>query len=130
MTVAVIQPPVVSEMLLQYLLSLWGVLLHRFRDWAGDCGLLRLRMGHSRVWVVACVPLLREWWAAATFVPSMPCASNAISFRSILASSRLSFAWWFRRACTGLFLPCPLSACRRPLRLFTGRFLLTTVVSS
>ena len=30
-TVAVVQPPVVSEVLLQYLLSLWGVLLHHFR---------------------------------------------------------------------------------------------------
>ena len=97
---------------------------------AGDCGLPRLRMGHARVLVVACLPLLREWRAAATLVPLMPCASTGISFRSILASSRRSFAWWFRRACAGLLLPRPLGACRRPLRLFTGRFLLATVVSS
>ena len=90
---------------------------------AGDCG-------HPWVWVVACLPLLREWRAAATLVPLMPCASAGISFRSILASSRLSFAWWFRRACAGLLLPRPLGACRRPLRLFTGRFLLAAVVSS
>ena len=32
MTVAVVQPPIVSEVLLQYLLSLWGVLLHHFRS--------------------------------------------------------------------------------------------------
>ena len=97
---------------------------------AGGCGLPRLRMGHSRVWVVACLPLLREWLAAATLVLLMPCASTGISFRSILASSKLSFVWWFRRACTGLLLPRPLGASRRPLRLFTGRFLLATVVSS
>ena len=97
---------------------------------AGDCGLPLLRMGHTRVWVVACPPLLRERWAAATLVPLMPCASAGISFRSILASPRLSLAWWIQRACAGLLLLHPLSACRRPLRFFTGRFLLATVVSS
>ena len=97
---------------------------------AGDCGLPLLRRGHARVWVVACPPLLRERRAAATLVPLMPCASAGISFRSILTSSRLSLAWWIRRACAGLLLPRPLSACRRPLRLFTGRFLFATVVSS
>ena len=66
----------------------------------------------------------------ATLTPLMPCASAGISFRSILASSRLSLAWWIRRACAGLLLPRPLGACRRPLRLFSGRFLLVTVVSS
>ena len=59
---------------------------------AGDCGLPLRRMGHVRVWVVACLPLLREWRAAATLVPLTPCASTGISFRSILAPSRLSFA--------------------------------------
>ena len=97
---------------------------------AGNYGLPLLRMGHVRVWVVTCLPLLREWRAAATLVPLMPCASTGISFQSILASSRLSFAWWIRRACAGFLLPRPLCACRRPLRLFTGRFLLATVVSS
>ena len=94
---------------------------------AGDCGLPLLRMGHAQVWVVACLPLLQEWRAAATLVPLMPCASSGISFQSILASSRLSFAWWIQRACAGLLLPRPLGACRRPLRLFTGRFLLAPV---
>ena len=97
---------------------------------AGDCGLPLLRMGHARVWVVACPPLLRERRAAATLVPLLPCASAGISFRSILASFRLSLAWWIWRACGGLLLPRPLGACRRPLRLFTGQFLLATVVSS
>ena len=77
---------------------------------AGDCGLPLLRMGHARVWVVACPPLLRERRAAATLVPLMPCAPAGISFRSILASSRLSLAWWIRRACAGLLLPPPLGA--------------------
>ena len=95
---------------------------------AGDCGLSMLRMGHAWVWVVTCPPLLREKRAAATLVPLMPCASAGISFQSVLASSRLSLAWWIRRACAGLLLSCPLGACRRPLRLFTGRFLLATVV--
>ena len=103
-------------------------LLSGLRD--GDCGLPLLRMGHARIWVVACPPLLQERRAAATLVPLMPCASAGISFRSILASSRLSLAWWIRRACAGLLLPRPLGACRRPLRFFTGRFLLVTVVSS
>ena len=66
---------------------------------AGDCSLPLLRMVHARVWMVACLPPLREWWAAATLVPLMPCASTGISFQSILASSRLSFAWWIRWAC-------------------------------
>ena len=87
---------------------------------AGDCGRPLLRFGHARVWVVSCPPLLRERRAEAALVPWMPCASAGISFRSILASSRLSLAWWFRQACAGLFLPRPLGVCRRPLRLFTG----------
>ena len=97
---------------------------------AGDGGLPLLRIGHARVWVVACPPLLRERRAAATLVPLIPCASAGISFRSILAYSSLYLAWWIRRACAGLLLSCPLGACRRPLQLFTGRFLLATVVSS
>ena len=28
---------------------------------AGDCGLPLLRLVHARVWMVACLPLLREW---------------------------------------------------------------------
>ena len=87
---------------------------------AGDCGLPLLRLGRARVWIVACLPLLREWRGATTLVPLMPCASTGIYFRSVLASSRLSFAWWIRRACAGLLLPRPLGACRSPLRLFTS----------
>ena len=49
----------------------------------------------------------------ATLVPLMPCASTGISFQSILASPRLSFAWWIRRACAGLLLPRPRGACRK-----------------
>ena len=97
---------------------------------AGDCVLLLLRMGHTRVRVVSCPLLLWERRAAATLVPLLPCALAGISFRSILASSRLSLVWWIRRACAGLLLPRPLGACRRPLRFFTGRFLLAPVVSS
>ena len=52
---------------------------------AGDCGLPLLRIGHARVWVVACPPLLRERRTAAPLVPLIPCASAGISFRSILA---------------------------------------------
>ena len=59
---------------------------------AGDCGLPLLWMGHARVWVVACPPLLRERRAAATLVPLMPHASAGITFRSVLASSRLYFS--------------------------------------
>ena len=57
---------------------------------AGDCGLPLLQIGHARVWVVACPPLLRERRAAATLVPLMPCALAGIFFRLVLASSRLS----------------------------------------
>ena len=62
---------------------------------AGDCGLLLLRLGRARVWLVDCLPLLREWRAATTLVPLMPCASTGISFRSILASAGLSFGSGF-----------------------------------
>ena len=62
---------------------------------AGDCGLpLRGRV-HARVWMVACLPLLRVWWTAPSHVPLKLCASTGIYFRSILASSRLSFVWVF-----------------------------------
>ena len=72
---------------------------------AGVYGLPLLRIGHARVWVVGCPPLLRERRAAAALVPLMPCASAGISFRSIMASSRLSSVWWIRRACAVLLLP-------------------------
>ena len=64
---------------------------------AGDCGLplRRRRRVHARVWMVACLPLLREWWTALSRVPLMLCASTGIYFRSVLASSRLSFVWVF-----------------------------------
>ena len=41
---------------------------------AGDCGLPQLWMGHAQVWVVTYLPVLREWRAAATLLPLMPCA--------------------------------------------------------
>ena len=62
---------------------------------AGDRGLPLLRMGHARVWVVACPPLLRERRTEASLVPLMPCALAGISFRSILASSRLPYRGGF-----------------------------------
>ena len=97
---------------------------------AGDCGLPLRRRVHARVWLVACLPLLREWRTATSLVPLMLCASTGIYFRSILASSRLSFVWDFSGLVQDLLLPRPLSACRSPLRLFTGWFLLAVVVSS
>ena len=48
-----------------------------------------------RVWMVACLPLLQEWRTATSRVPLMLCALTGIYFRSILASSRLSFVWVF-----------------------------------
>ena len=87
---------------------------------AGDYGLPLRRLVHARVWMVACLPLLREWRTVMSHVPLMLCASTGIYFRSVLASSRLSFVWWFRRACAGRLLPRPLGVCRSPLRLFTG----------
>ena len=62
---------------------------------AGDCGLPLRRRVHARVWLVACLPLLREWRTATSHVPLMLCASTGIYFRSILASSTLSFVWVF-----------------------------------
>ena len=77
---------------------------------AGDCGLPLRRLVHARVWMVACPPLLWGWRTAPSRVPLMPCASTKIYFRSILASCRLSFEWWFRRAwqvfsCLALSVP-------------------------
>ena len=77
---------------------------------AGDCGLPLRRLVHARVWMVACRSLLREWQTAPSRVPLMVCASTEIYFRSILASSRLSFEWWFQRAwqvfsCLALLVP-------------------------
>ena len=43
---------------------------------AGDCVLPLRRRIHARVWMVACLPLLREWQTATSHVPSMLCASN------------------------------------------------------
>ena len=63
--------------------------------WAGDCGLPLRRRVHERVLMVACLPLLRMWRTAPSHIPLMLCASTGIYFRSILASSRLSFVWVF-----------------------------------
>ena len=62
---------------------------------AGDCGLPLWRRVHPRVLLVACLPLLRVWRTAPSHIPLMLCASTGIYFRSILASSRLSFVWVF-----------------------------------
>ena len=62
---------------------------------AGDGGLPQRRRVLARVWMVACLPLLRVWRTAPSRVPLMLCASTGIYFRSILASSRLSFVWVF-----------------------------------
>ena len=37
--------------------------------WAGDCGLPLRRWIHVRVWLVACLPLLREWRTATSPYP-------------------------------------------------------------
>ena len=80
---------------------------------AGDCGLpLRRRGVHARVLMVACLPL--------SHIPLMLCASTGIYFRSILASSRLSFVWFFSGFVQVLSCLAPLGACRSPLRLCTG----------
>ena len=62
---------------------------------AGDCGIPLRRRVHVRVLMVACLPLLRVWRTAPSHIPLMLCASTGIYFRSILASSRLSFVWVF-----------------------------------
>ena len=61
----------------------------------GDCGLPLWRRVHTRVLMVACLPLLRVWQTAPSHIPLMLCASTGIYFRSLLASSRLSFVWVF-----------------------------------
>ena len=62
---------------------------------AGDCGLPLRRRVHARVLMVACLPLLRVWRTVPSHIPLMLCASPGNYFRSILASSRLSFVWVF-----------------------------------
>ena len=62
---------------------------------AGDCGLPLRRWVHERVLMAACLPLLRVWRTAPSHIPLMLCVSTGIYFRSILASSRISFVWVF-----------------------------------
>ena len=47
---------------------------------AGDCGLPLWRRVHVWVWMVACLPLLREWRTVTSHVPLMLCASTRIFF--------------------------------------------------
>ena len=61
---------------------------------AGDGGLPLRQRVHARVLMVTCLPL-RVWRTALSHIPLMLCASTVIYFRSILASSRLSFVWVF-----------------------------------
>ena len=61
----------------------------------GDCDLPLRQRVHARVLMVACLPFLRVWRTALSHIPLMLCASTGIYFRSILASSRLSFVWVF-----------------------------------
>ena len=82
--------------------------------WASGCGLSLQRRVHARVWMVACLPLLREWRTATSHVPLMLCASTGIFFRSILASSRLSFVWDFSglvQVFSCLTLSVPVGVC-------------------
>ena len=62
---------------------------------AGDCGLPLRRRVNARVLMGACLPLLRVWRTAPSHIPLMLCASTGIYFRSILASSSISFVWVF-----------------------------------
>ena len=62
---------------------------------AGDCGLPLRQRVHAQVLMVACLPLLWVWRTVPSHIPLMLCASTGIYFRSILASSRLSFVWVF-----------------------------------
>ena len=62
---------------------------------AGDYGLPLRRRVQVQVLMVACLPLLRVWRMAPSHIPLMLFASTGIYFRSILASSRLSFVWVF-----------------------------------
>ena len=62
---------------------------------AGDNGLLLRRWVHTWVLMAGCLPLLRVWRTAPSHIPFMLCALTGIYFRSILASSRISFVWVF-----------------------------------
>ena len=62
---------------------------------AGDCGLPLRRRVHARVLMDACLPLLRVWRTAPSHIPLVLCVSTGIYFRSILASSSISFVWVF-----------------------------------
>ena len=62
---------------------------------AGNCGLPLQRRVHTWVLMIACLPLLWVWRTAPSLIPLMLCATTGIYFRSILASSRLSFVWVF-----------------------------------
>ena len=62
---------------------------------AADCSLPLRRRVHALVLMVACLPLLRVWRTAPSRIPLMLCALTGIYFRSILASSSLSFVWVF-----------------------------------
>ena len=91
---------------------------------AGDCGLPLRRRVHARVWMVACLPLLWEWRTATSHVPLMLCASTGIYFRSILASSRLSFVWDFSglvQFFSCLALSVPVGVCSVFHRLLSPR---------
>ena len=81
---------------------------------AGDCGLPLWRRVHARVLMVACLPLLWVWRTAPSLIPLMLCASTGVYFRSILASSRLSFVWVFGRLVqvfSCLVLSVPVGVC-------------------
>ena len=43
---------------------------------AGVCSLLWQRRFSARVWMVACLPLLRVGWTALSHVPLLLCAST------------------------------------------------------
>ena len=61
---------------------------------AGDCGLPLQQRVHARVLVAPIFPSF-GWGGRRRHIPLMLCASTGIYFRSILASSRLSFVWVF-----------------------------------
>ena len=89
---------------------------------ASGCGLL-LRV-HARVWMVAGLPLLREWWTATSHVPLMLYSSTGIYFRSLLASSRLSFVWDFSglvqvSSCLALSVPIGVRSVFSPAGFFS-----------
>ena len=97
--------------------------------WTMDCGLPLRRRIRARVWFVACLPLLWEWRSATSQYPR--CFVHRPEFISGQSWLLLDFyAVCFLWGCAGLVLPRPLGACRSTLRLFTGWFLLSVVVSS